>query len=231
MKFTQLKVVIISILSLTFLFSSCAKSDMNNFDNPTGGFAAVSAFNGMGYGAPIEMMIDQKMVNSGDERLTSGGYIGFKTVFPGSRKVEIRFAGGSSYHVQEQVDFKSKNFYSYFFYGLKEFKYLVSVDDLSVPRPGMAKVRIVNLIENQPVVVNSVQGNSQSSFTAKVEVTNFMNVPLGEIKYDIQIAGTRSGNISFELDPSDQKLYTICLYAVTDEASKTSTWKHKIIQF
>lgn len=231
MKFTQLKVVIISIFSLTFLFSSCVKSDMDNFDNPTGGFAAVSAFNGLGHGAPLEMMIDQKMVNSGDERFTSGAHIGFKTVFPGSRKVEIRFAGGSSYLVQEQVDFKSKNFYSYFFYGLKEFKYLVSVDDLSVPRPGMAKVRIVNLIENQSVVVNSVQGNSQSSFTAKVEVTNFMNVPLGEIKYDIQIAGTRSGNISFELDPSDQKLYTICLYAVTDEASKTSTWKHKIIQF
>lgn len=231
MKFTQLKVVIISILSLTFLFSSCAKSDMENFDNPTGGFAAVSAFNGMGHGAPLEMMIDQKMVNSGDERFTSGAHIGFKTVFPGSRKVEIRFAGGSSYLVQEQVDFKSKNFYSYFFYGLKEFKYLVSVDDLSVPRPGMAKVRIVNLIENQSVVVNSVQGNSQSSYTPKVEVTNFMDIPLGKVKYEVKIADTRVGSLSFELDPLNQKLYTICLYAVTDEASKTSTWKHKIIQF
>lgn len=230
MRFQRFVLVLLTFFSLGILLNSCAKDDNGIYEHPGGDFAAVSAFNGKAQTSGLDLLIDNKQINFSHERLATGESMTFRTVFPGVRQLAVRTKNSSNFMLRMEQDFKQNNFYSIFFYGNKEFKYLLSQDDLSLPKPGLAKIRFVNLLEGKGIQIQQIQGNKQMAQQMGLKVGDFSEVRMESLNFQVSIGQEKTEPLSINLDPRSQGIYTICVFQNLNPETEKLEYQYEILK-
>ncbi|WP_099368200.1 DUF4397 domain-containing protein [Sphingobacterium sp. 1.A.4] len=233
MRLTQQIVVFLIFVSSSLLLNSCAKDDMMNEYNdvPSSEFAALSVFNGLGFGAGLDFSVDNKRINQGNELLQPGDFLSFKTIFPGNRTIEISTKANGTVLLSKAMEFKGSNFYSVFLYGRTYVKYLLTQDDFVVPKDRMASLRFANLAEGKKVDIQIKQGNTLQKLSIGNEVTKFQDFSMEVMELQVSFQGETEKSKTISITPSSQMLGTICIYEGLVVQTNQHDLLHSVIKY
>jgi len=221
----------IGLLMLSVLFHSCAKEDLVNKEYDSGStFAALSVFNAIEGTENLQVLVDDKIVNKTDENFDTGGYLNYRTVFPGKRKLELISPRGHIYYKNEH-DFKASKFYSYFFYGKENAEKLITEDELIKPDAGKLKFRVINLVSDSKIKMEFTYLNAKHSSNFDNRTYGFNDYSYKE-SFNFKITSVDGKHQALEIpfEGKDRSAYTIVIYTDLNEVKTGNELKFKILE-
>lgn len=163
----KIKFHLFSLLLLSaVIFSSCGEDDSNPIA------AKVSLINA----SPSDDATSVDFLTDGDQENMSGvtypGNTQYFNVSPLGHTVTINQAGTSNTLATREISPAADDFHTVILFGSDSISTFYSVDDVSQPPAGQAKVRFFHLVENGPTVDIGTQ-DSSGNFTPIFENRNF----------------------------------------------------------
>jgi hypothetical protein len=188
--------VFIMLLSAALSLSSCKRT--NDDAQPT---AALSVVNLIPGNSAIDFYLDNLKLNNPSMLYMQS--LSYFNAYPGVRKFDVTTGGTFQALATDTATLKSGKYYSLFVSQKQNVQFLLTMDDLSDPPAGKAKVRFVDLSPDAPNVD--------------------MVIPEGTVLFTNQ--GYRS-NTNFEtIDPG---IYTIQLHQAGNSVAKVTNSNVKI---
>lgn len=197
--------------------NGCLKDD----DNGLYQVSAVRALNAVPGSDQLDIALNESWLNyvpetDGVEDFAYRDTLAYKRAWPGMRIVRVFESGNASNEgllAQESVQFVPGQFYSLYVVGLEEdIELIQTVDDLSEPAAGKAKVRFINLSPDAPALDFGIEGENTfiANDIAFKEAEGFAAVEGGEIR-TFNIIEHGSGDVvhSFEFKPESGRIYTV----------------------
>ncbi len=203
---------ITGIFLIAILFGACKKSDVDNTRTPAAGLLA---FNLIPNSGGIGVAIGNNSLTP--QALYFNNFTGtYKAVYTGERTLESYSFGSGSTLAKEQHNFKDSAYYSVFVMGANDEYSNVFVEDklASLPQNDKTKtyVRFVNAIPDSSNTNVTISANSINVFdkmSKYKEVSEFKEVPSGDVMVKLENGSTIDTSRTISLDPG--KIYTVLL--------------------
>lgn len=219
------------VLILSFFMHSCAKDSTENLNaSLNDAFAGIAAFNGIQSTKNLQFLVDGKLINKTEDDFSTGGYLNYRTIFPGKRKIDIVSTGNQIYHKSER-EFKDSKFYTYFLFGKNNVEGLVTEDDIIKSNPGKLKIRVVNLVDDlHPIKLDFNYLNSKFSYNFDSRIYGFHEYSSKErFKFIISSTDKKYNDLEISLAGKDRSVNTIVIYTELNNEMK-EVLNYKILE-
>lgn len=202
----KLKNSILFLLSALIISSlnSCAKGDENSLNITS--LSVIHASPGL---PAIDFYFNGDRIN-GDSIIAFGDTIPNKFFNSGTASIVVKKYISSTTYISTGIEFESEKNYSFFVAGKpNEVTYLLTVDDLSAPVSGKAKLRFINLSPDAPDLNFRLNTANLFSSMAFKSYSEFNLVDPGN--HVISIHNSASGKMLSEQNVSIEagKVYTV----------------------
>lgn len=204
------------VVTVMATLSGCLKDD----EQGSYQISAVRALNAVPGSASLDIGLNQNKLNYDnatrqDEDFAFGDTLAYKNAWPGNRWVTVFDPAdypNAQPLAQRTVNFIPGRFYSLYVVGYEEIELMATMDDLSAPEAGKAKIRFIHLSPDAPSLDFGVQGADTLIANDKAfkEVEEFSQIEAEET-YTFYIGEHSSGNVvhTFEFTPKTNMIYTI----------------------
>ena len=211
---------IMGIFLVAILFGACKKSDSDNIRTPAAG---LMAFNLIPNPAGIGVAIGNNSLTP--QPLYFNNFTGtYKGVFTGERSLESYYFGTGTTIAKENHTFRDSAFYSVFVMGASDVFSNVFVEDKleSIPHTDKTKtfVRFVNAMpdsSNTNVTISAGGNNVFDKVSKFKEVSEFREVPSGDVMVKLENGSTIDTSRTISLDPG--KIYTVLLTGLPESTN------------
>lgn len=209
--------------------NGCLKDDNNELYQ----VSAVRALNAVPGSDQLDIALNESWLNYVPEtdRVEDFAYrdtLAYKRAWPGMRIVRV-FENGNATNegllAQKSVQFVPGQFYSLYVVGFEDdIELIQTLDDLSQPAAGKAKVRFINLSPNAPALDFGIDGADTliANDIAFKEEKGFSAVQGGET-YTFNIIEHGSSDIvhSFAFKPESGRIYTVWVRGLFENEENT----------
>lgn len=217
-------------LILAVFFNSCQKEsyDQANLDNLQS-FSGFSAFNAIQGTKNLQLLVDNKVVNKTGEEFGTGGYLGYRTIFPGKRNLELSSLGNQTYFKREDL-FDVTKIYTYFFYGKTNVQVIVTEDETLKSNPGKLKIRVINLLADGKIKLDFNYSNSKVSYNFENRIYGYSEYNAStNFKFLISSTDKKYNDMEIAFTGKDRSVNTIVIYSDLNAEGKEEL-KYKILE-
>ncbi len=218
MKIKHLKNRVANTFAILFgilVFSSCVKNN-DDFTPTTSFFSIVNGYSG---NASVDFYIDNQKANANP--LLYKQNTQYQEVYSGQRLLTVTQAGTTNVLVNGAVGFSPDNYYSVFLAkktatSTDTVLGVVTIDSLTAPTSGSAKLRFANLNPGATKIDVFVQGTTDSLFSNRgfMDVSRFKNTGAGSRVLEIRQAGTTVTKSTITVNLEAGKIYTLSTYGL-----------------
>lgn len=206
------------VLSLMFgvlLLLSCQKDELSKEMDFVGqSFSGLAAFNAVEQSASLQFIVDDKVMNAGDEAFELGGYIRHKGVFDGRRNIQLHNKALNKEVFRGAHEFVKNKVYSLFFYGKEQVQVKVVEDDMIAPASGKAKIRFANFSNSGKLQLKTIKGTSSmpANFNLSAQqVTDFAEYDVATVEFQFN---TELSKLLLNFVPENKGVYTLFVVPV-----------------
>lgn len=209
MKTSNIKMTALALLSITALFASCDKDELDDIINTVTPTAKVIVVHASPDGPAVDLLVD----NTKQGTLSYKAATAYLNINEGTRNIKVNAANTATSVINADLPFTANKSYTLFAIdSVSKISALRLEDDLTAPAAGTAHVRFVHLSPNAPAVDIVAGGSVITGFGDKAfkSFSNFTPLPAGTYNLDVNLANTTTTVLDVDnVVLSAGKIYTI----------------------